>query len=201
MGNRPRVNDRGDILFGRWHYKNGETRPIVWEKKGELGDSYILVSKKVVDYRPYHHHGNGLVKYKDSDLRRWLNSEFYNGAFTNEEKQVIESTSVYISADDEYVSDYVYLLTEKQVNDYYKTNEDRVKHARPYVYETSTGYSGNEDQYGFAYWLRDYFKYDFGDTSSFSFVNYDGTIWHRFTRDQKRGVVPVIRIKKSSLIY
>ena len=55
MGNRPTVNDRGNILFGRWHYKNGETRPIVWEKKGELDDSYILVSKKVVDYHPYHH--------------------------------------------------------------------------------------------------------------------------------------------------
>lgn len=195
---KPKLTAKGNVTFGNWYKGNGKKGPILWEIKSEIDDTYVLVAKRVIDYREYHSKKLGYTKYKDTDLRYWLNHDFFYGAFNEEEQESIAITKVFIESDNEYIDDYVYLLTEKQVKRYYT---DPVKYSTPYIFELTNDYGPNYEgkECKMDYWLRNYFEWDTWDRSSFSYVNYEGTICHRDSKTDKRGVVPVIRIYKKDL--
>jgi len=87
---------RGSVIeFGRYHQTASEiyTSPISWIVLDVNADANeaLLISKDILDGKRY----NGAkqaVTWKDSEIRKWLNTDFFNRAFNSEEKQKIIKT-------------------------------------------------------------------------------------------------------------
>lgn len=90
------VNDEGYIVFGSYE-QDGDTsngpEPIEWILLEETGGRRLLISRYVLDYMPYNSDRSSAA-WSDSDLRNWLNEDFYNQAFNEEEKGQIRIVSV-----------------------------------------------------------------------------------------------------------
>lgn len=65
-----------------------QREPIEWIPVDKIDGKYLLVAKDSLDYMRFDS-GNKSVPWADCDLRAWLNGEFYNTAFTEEEKAAI----------------------------------------------------------------------------------------------------------------
>lgn len=119
------------ITFGNYPQdKDGTARPVEWLVLDAQDGHAFMVSKKALDYRPYHNK-NARITWKNCSLRSWLNKEFYNTAFTKKEQErIIETThltpannyekSIYKN---EETTDKVFLLSSREVSEYF--NEDR----------------------------------------------------------------------------
>mgnify|MGYP000320325746 CR=1 FL=1 len=58
---------------------------VFWIKKG---DEVLLLSEYGLDAQPFDTSGKERVLWKDSTIRKWLNNDFYNSAFSVEGKRV-----------------------------------------------------------------------------------------------------------------
>jgi hypothetical protein len=77
--------------------------PITWRVLDVQGNRAFLMANRVLDSQDYHYStsnrtiGRSTVyanNYKESHIRSWLNDNFYNTAFNNEEKARIQTTTV-----------------------------------------------------------------------------------------------------------
>lgn len=111
----------GDVLyFGSYPFaSDGEKRAIEWRVQfvDEAKGHATLISSQCLDVMPVFHEDNDKITWKDSDLRRWLNEDFYRTAFTEEERRYITTTDVYYAADWNsykglYIQDHISLPTE-----------------------------------------------------------------------------------------
>jgi hypothetical protein len=116
---------RGDTFqFGSFEQdgdsSNG-SEDIIWivlkNKDGEL----TAMSKYGLAEHPFHDEDIP-VTWDNSSLRQWMNTEFYENAFTSEEKSLIRKTEnqnrpnpYYETASGETTEDYVFLPTVKEV--------------------------------------------------------------------------------------
>ncbi|MCQ2522608.1 MAG: DUF6273 domain-containing protein [Lachnospiraceae bacterium] len=110
--------------------------PIEWIVLANDENGVILLSKYILDIIPYNYEYDSAA-YKDnviwenSDVRKWLNKDFYNTAFTEEEKKFIKTTTckgLEFEGDD-YIAeewnmlkdtvDKVYLLSAGEVERYF----------------------------------------------------------------------------------
>lgn len=100
--------------------------------------------------------------YAESTIRQWLNSDFYNTVFTEEEKGKIAITTCENVASDEADSkfnsdtthDKVFLLSQSQVEDSslgFTENADRMALATDYA-KVQGAFSTNSKYPGYAYW-------------------------------------------------
>ncbi len=100
--------------------------------------------------------------YAESTIRQWLNSDFYNTVFTEEEKGKIAITTCENIASDEADSkfnsatthDKVFLLSQSQVEDSslgFAENADRMALATDYA-KVQGAFSTNSKYPGYAYW-------------------------------------------------
>ena len=97
------------ISFGRYLQRiDTYPEPVLWEitKKDETGTKALLVAKSVLDAQPYHSEEVD-ISYADCALRTWLNNEFYNACFNDEEKARIIETTMYTG--EEEITDLVFL--------------------------------------------------------------------------------------------
>ena len=86
---------RDYVTFGRCIQSNSgkEAEPIEWIVGGEIGREkhvpgmILLISRYALDCRPFDK--NGEREWYYSSLRKWLNSEFLNEAFSEKEQSVI----------------------------------------------------------------------------------------------------------------
>lgn len=81
------------IIFGTYPQTTTGTdkTPITWRILEQSGDAFLLLSEHILDCKRYHGtYGN--VTWQDSDLRQWLNHDFYQSAFTDTEKNAIQTT-------------------------------------------------------------------------------------------------------------
>ncbi len=82
------------IEFGTYPFEaDGTRRPIKWVKLRQENGKALLFSAYGIDVQPYNE------KYEKATweyctLRKWLNEDFYNDAFTEEEKKRIRLTTV-----------------------------------------------------------------------------------------------------------
>lgn len=65
-----------------------EKEPIEWIPIDKKDGKYLLVSKYIIDAKSYDSDVNGRV-WEKCDLREWLNGEFLNSAFSEEERNMI----------------------------------------------------------------------------------------------------------------
>lgn len=104
----------------------------------EIKDNKALLLSKYTQgkYRPFHYK-NRTVYWENCSLREWLNTDFFNSRFTDEEKKIIcevinqnEERNIWGSViKGNNTLDRIFLLSQEEVEKYFKSAEDR------YTYE------------------------------------------------------------------
>ena len=86
---------KGSIFtFGNYEQNKGKAEPIEWIVLDKKDSELFLISKKVLYYKNYSDNNSKNIAWENSSIRKWLNNEFYNKAFSNEEKTIIATTAV-----------------------------------------------------------------------------------------------------------
>ena len=79
------------VTFGSYMQDAGTSvkMPIEWIVLESDDEGMLLLSRKVLDCKPFHEGRHEDVTWEKSSLRAWLNESFYNMAFNEEEKKKV----------------------------------------------------------------------------------------------------------------
>ena len=146
------------IEFGNYPQdKDGTEKPIEWIVMKKEGNQVLLLSKYVLDAKPYNEEVEE-VTWETSDIRKWLNNEFYTTAFNKAEKAKIQTSLIKNEDNSEYgtsggndTEDKVFLLSEKEAETLFSNDKKRIAKATEYAEES--GVYGNEEKAAW-WWLR-----------------------------------------------
>lgn len=138
----------GDIIqFGQYEQdgdvSNGKER-IPWYILKKEDSRALLVTKECIELHNFSH--KNAMRWSDSDLRTWLNKDFFDMAFSDKEKEQImetdlitgydsggEDTTVYIKSEyEENTIDKVFIL-DMEENEILSTIESSGIYLTPYV--------------------------------------------------------------------
>ena len=133
---------RSTIKFGLYEQDNNTTNgkeEIEWIVLAKENGKALLISKYCLDYQLYHN-ANTNITWENCSLRSWLNSSFYNSAFSNLEKEIILKSyltnhdSVYGNIDGgNNTYDNVFLLSVNEAQQYFSSNGARTATATKYA--------------------------------------------------------------------
>ena len=163
------------IKFGSYNQEGTfRAEPIKWRVLSVDGDDALLLADQCLDARAYHDEKDEKITWENCTLRKWLNEEFYNTVFTEEEKKAVKETTVvnednvYKDADgEEYkveggndTKDKVYLLSDKEASnstygfdtEFEKSNTRQAK-TSDYVKAKKVNGGDSEGMYC-CWWLR-----------------------------------------------
>ena len=149
----------GEIIeFGNYpQEEDGTEKPIEWIVMKKEGNQVLLLSKYVLDAKPYNEEVEE-VTWETSDIRKWLNNEFYTTAFNKAEKAKIQTSLIKNEDNSEYgtsggndTEDKVFLLSEKEAETLFSNDKKRIAKATEYAEES--GVYGNEEKAAW-WWLR-----------------------------------------------
>ena len=183
------------VLFGSYEQDNVESNgkeAIKWVVLAKENKKILIISDKVLSFRQFNAM-LGNVTWEGCSLRRWLNSDFYNTAFSDEEKKVISQTSVTAEKNHGYDTnpgnstiDNVFLLSVAEVEKYFSS--DSARQCEPTEY---AGAYVNSDNGNCLWWLRSpgISRSDAADVLSDGSVHYSG-----FGVTKIRGVRPAMWI-------
>lgn len=77
------------VFFGKYPYSDEkDVKPVEWLVLSRQDHVALLLSRYCLDCRPFNHE-HVKADWKTSSLRQWLNNDFYNKAFNEQEKQRI----------------------------------------------------------------------------------------------------------------
>ena len=109
------------------------TEPIEWTVLDLKDGKAFVISKKILTYKPFSETEN--VAWENSTIRQWLNGEFYNTAFSDNEKNRVietkeestESNTIFLNEDyavltPHYSLDKVTLLSSDEVSRYFSSD-------------------------------------------------------------------------------
>ena len=146
------------IEFGNYpQEEDGTEKPIEWIVMKNEGNQVLLLSKYVLDTKPYNKESKA-VTWETSDIRKWLNNEFYTTAFNKAEKGRIQTTL--IKNEDNFetktsggndTKDKVFLLSQKEAETLFSNKKERIAKATGYTQKT--GVYVNE-RTNALWWLR-----------------------------------------------
>lgn len=168
-----------EMVFGNYHGS------INWKIIDEDEDNYLLISEYILDAKSFNEE-DSTSEWRKSSLRKWLNEEFYNEAFTESERN-------YIVSDKDL--DKITLLTKEQL-DSLENDDKKAK---------ITEYAKYKDVYGGVYgdyWLKtsaNTIENQWGTFYREYVVKTDGTLYDLSVTDIYRGVRPVIKVSKDVL--
>lgn len=102
-------------------FTDSGTAPIKWRVLKTDGNKVLIIADKAIDYLPFDETDSG-ASWKNSTLREWLNGEFYESAFTDEEKSIICISEFdafsegvdYVGECGGNIADKVFLLNDKE---------------------------------------------------------------------------------------
>ena len=118
--------------------ENGKER-IEWIVLDNDGEKALLISRYGLEVKAYNE-TYGKITWENCTLRAWLNEEFYNDAFTEEEQERILTTRV--KAEDNMVTgteagnntkDRIFLLSISEAGTYFGSNKARQCFCTEYV--------------------------------------------------------------------
>ena len=154
------------MTFGRYpQTTEGEVRPVEWQVLARENNKAFVISRYVLDARRF---DLGSNDWSESEIRRWLNGEFYNSTFSGEEKARIIS----------FNQDYVFLLSREEAEKYFANSDARK--CKPTSYANANGVYTGDNGCGY-WWLRSPSPYGSSDVYDvinggfihYGFVNYD----------------------------
>ena len=159
--NNPDYKIGETIEFGNYPQdKDGTEKPIEWIVMKKEGNQVLLLSKYVLDAKSYNE-GWGDVTWETSDIRQWLNNEFYTTAFNKAEKAKIQTSLIKNEDNSEYgtsggndTEDKVFLLSEKEADTLFSDEEERIAKATEYAEKLGVDINENSEEKGAWWWLR-----------------------------------------------
>ena len=146
------------VSFGRYPQdEDGGVKPIEWTVMKKEENKVLLLSKYVLDERPYNKKFEE-VTWETSDIRRWLNSDFYITAFNDIEQSKIADTLVRTENNPKHgtaggndTEDKVFLLSIEEAESFFINDKERRALSTKYAVKAGVGTSA--EGYGF-WWLR-----------------------------------------------
>ena len=134
------------ITLGTYEQDNNSSNgkePIKWRVLAIEGGKALVISEYGLDCKPYHEEYEAIT-WRDCSLRAWLNSDFYNAAFSDEEKNIILKETIIAEDNSEYgtdagedTKDNVFLLSISEVEKYFRSTQDR--ECKPTDYAVAQG--------------------------------------------------------------
>ena len=128
----------GDIVyFGAYEQDNNTSNGkelIEWLVLAKKGNRVLVISDKALDCQLYNNTSDydKNITWEICSLRKWLNADFINAAFSAEEQSKIQSTTVSADKNPKYGSnpgnattDKVFSLSINEVNKYFTSDEAR----------------------------------------------------------------------------
>ena len=112
------------VLYGRYEQDNkiNQEELIEWIVLEKTENYLLLMSKYILEEIETEN------EWQDSDVRKWLNNEFYNQAFSSDEKKIIQKMLTSNETDD-----MVFLLSSEEVRKFLKSEENMVAYVTAYV--------------------------------------------------------------------
>lgn len=131
----------------------------------------LVISKNALDCKPYNTSYTD-VTWETCTLRKWLNNDFINSAFSTNEKEMIPTVTVSADKNPEYstnpgkaTQDQVFLLSITEVNKYF--NPNRARQCKPTDHAVANGAWESGGGYCW-WWLRSPGYYQFKAAGVFS---------------------------------
>lgn len=190
----PTVLPYETVAFGNYGDEN-----IEWRVLDKKDDATLLITKDIIDYRGFN--DTTLATPSDwghSTLRQWLNEDFYHSAFSDEERNAIQTTTVqdYKSEDicGEQTQDYIFILSLDQAFSYFISDQDRIAHATEYAKirkKISSGSSISSD----SYWLINSYM---GDLYKY-LISPKGNIDNKPRVNEYEGIRPAMWVSNNAL--
>ena len=151
----------GDIItMGRIEQDNDEnngTEPIEWIVL-EVKDGHALLLSRYSLAAKMFHYSKIDMTWADSNMRKWLNNDFFTTAFDDEEQARISEVKIPAAENPEYrtnagtaTDDRIFLLSLADAEEYFKTDEERLCEATPYAQKHGAFVRGNGKS---EWWLR-----------------------------------------------
>ena len=104
-------------------YGNYQGEEIEWRVLDKKGDEVLLLSEYGLDAQSFDTSDESRVLWKDSTIRKWLNDDFYNSAFSvDEKKNIILSSSEGFDENNESI----YVRSEKPYWHLERETEDKI---------------------------------------------------------------------------
>ncbi|MEE3423565.1 MAG: DUF6273 domain-containing protein [Succinimonas sp.] len=188
------------ITFGRWQQGSHEgSSPIEWLVLDQSETELLAVSRFALDVIPYHDEMADIT-WTDCDLRRWLNSDFLNGAFTPEERESIAVSWLPNASNPESnasgghkTRDRIFCLSLQEAGKYFRSDADRVCSPTPHT--LSRGAFAGENRQHCLWWLR---SPGFHSNNA-ALVHRSGTllVYGFPVNDREIAVRPALRLKLS----
>ena len=145
------------IKFGNYWQSNDKNKEAIkWKVLVKENGKALLISKYALDCKPFNKSCCNIT-WEECTLRKWLNSEFINNAFSEEEQQIIALTKndnphnpTYGTTGGNTTEDKVFLLSIEEANTYL-TKEERKCRPTPYAKQHNAWSSEHNICY---WWLR-----------------------------------------------
>ncbi len=163
------------IFFGSYPNEVGKIDSIEWQVIAKEDDKILLLSRYILDVKRY---DEGYNEWKECELNKWLNGEFYENAFNVGEK-------LKIVADTETGCN-VFILSHDQAETLL-SQQQRDKKPTPYAFavEDKLRFS----YHGRAWWMRDAVGlYEAKRT-------FEGFLHYKLYVNMYCGVVPAVWVK------
>ena len=133
----------GDYIeFGSYEQDNDTSNgkeAIEWLVLDKRDDKALVISKYALECQPYNTNDIN-VTWETCSLRTWLNNDFINTAFSDNERSVIPTVMVSADENPDYntdpgnaTQDRVFLLSVKELMKYFDSNDTRLCKATKYV--------------------------------------------------------------------
>lgn len=159
--------DVGDtVFFGSYEQDNNTSNgkeDVEWLVLAKEDNRLLVISQYTLDCQRYNtEYAN--VTWENCTLRKWLNEDFLNSAFSDGEKAMIPTLTVSADKNPDYstepgnaTQDKVFLLSITEANRYFKTDEERMCVPTAYAKANGAYMSSSYSKGGIAtcwWWLR-----------------------------------------------
>ena len=152
----------GDTVFlGTYEQDNNTSNgkeDIAWLVLEVKDGKALVVSKYALDCKQYNT-SNTIVTWETCTLRKWLNNDFINAAFSSYEKAMIPTVTVSADENPDYstnpgnaTQDQVFLLSITEANKYF--GSDSARQCKPTDYAFANGAYFNSVNGNCWWWLR-----------------------------------------------
>ena len=197
------------VTAGTTYYFKVE--PIRWRILSETNGTALILCDSIIANKAFDSSSNN---YAESDIRAWLNDQFYNTAFTDMQRDIILLTRVDNSAEStgsssnpyacENTEDKVFLLsyTEATNGEYgfsttssiFESDTMKQMFANDYAKATGTCLSTTDSSFGKGvWWLRS--SYEGREGYSLTVQPSGGNVYQLYVYHEYTGVVPALQIR------
>ena len=157
---KPYRREGNSIYFGLYYQSNDKDKEsIKWNILKVENGKALIITDKIIDAMCFDHYSSD---YNESEIRRWLNNDFYERTFNDEEKELIEKSfvdnSLESTMDDnnknvcKNTKDKVFLLSVYEAKGYYRDEHERIAQGTEYALRKGLGVNLLDDNS--PWWLR-----------------------------------------------